>query len=89
MKKFAILILALICVNVVMAQSREGYSFGDGFVNPPRPTLWNNSTTQGESNIRNTNQSEAPITPATLLLLVLGGLVVGATVISNTKKGGA
>lgn len=87
MKKFAILILALICVNAVMAQPREGYSFGDGFL-PPKPTFLMDNTSQGESNIRNTNQSDAPIAPATLLLLGLGGAAVGATVIRNTKKGG-
>lgn len=85
MKKFAILILALICVNAVMAQ--EGYSFGDGF-KPPRPTLLNSNDTQGNTNIRNPNPNGAPIAPATLLLLGLGGAAVGAKVISNTKKGG-
>lgn len=74
MKKFAILILALICVNVVMAQ--------------PRPMLRNSNDTQGSTNIRNSNPNGAPIAPATLLLLGLGGAAVGAKVIRNTKKGG-
>lgn len=74
MKKFAILILALICVNAVMAQ--------------PRPMLRNTNDTQGNTNIRNPNPNGAPIAPATLLLLGLGGAAVGAKVIRNTKKGG-
>lgn len=74
MKKFAILILALICVNVVMAQ--------------PRPMLRNSNDTQGSTNIRNPNPNGAPIAPATLLLLGLGGATVGTMVIRNTKKGG-
>jgi len=40
MKKFAILILALICVNAVMAQPRA-------LSGPPRPTLLNSNDTQG------------------------------------------
>lgn len=79
MKKFAILILALICVNAVMAQPRA-------LSDPPRPMLLNSNDTQGTTNIRNPNG--APIAPATLLLLGLGGAAVGATVIRNTKKGG-
>lgn len=81
MKKFAILILALICVNAVMAQPRA-------LSDPPRPTLLNSNDTQGTTNIRNPNPNGAPIAPATLLLLGLGGAAVGATVIRNTKKGG-
>jgi hypothetical protein len=81
MKKFAILILALICVNVVMAQPRA-------LSGPPRPTLLNINDTQGNTNIRNSNPNGAPIAPATLLLLGLGGAAVGAKVIRNTKKGG-
>lgn len=74
MKKFAILILALICVNAVMAQ--------------PRPMLFSTNDTQGNTNIRNPNPNGAPIAPATLLLLGLGGAAVGAKVVRNTKKGG-
>lgn len=74
MKKFAILILAIICVNVVMAQ--------------PRPGLLGTNDTQGNTNIRNQNPNQAPIAPATLLLLGLGGAAVGTKVIRNTKKGG-
>lgn len=81
MKKFAILILALICVNAVMAQPRA-------LSGPPRPTLLNSNDTQGNTNIRNPNPNGAPIAPATLLLLGLGGAAVGAKVIRNTKKGG-
>lgn len=81
MKKFAILILALICVNVVMAQPRA-------LSDPPRPTLLKTNDTQGNTNIRNPNPNGAPIAPATLLLLGLGGAAVGAKVIHNTKKGG-
>lgn len=85
MKRIFVLIFALMCADAVMAQ--EGYSIGDGFI-PPKPTFLMNNTSQGESNIRNTNQSDAPIAPATLLLLGLGGASVGVTVIRNTKKGG-
>jgi hypothetical protein len=81
MQKFAILILALICVNAVMAQPRA-------LSGPPRPTLLGTNDTQGNTNIRNPNPNGAPIAPATLLLLGLGGAAVGAKVIRNTKKGG-
>lgn len=73
-KKFTVLILALMCANAVSAQ--------------PRPTLLNSNDTQGSTNIRNQNPNQAPIAPATLLLLGLGGATVGTKVISNTKKGG-
>ncbi len=55
---------------------------------PPRPRLLSTNDTQGNTNIRNPNPNGAPIAPATLLLLGLGGAAVGATVIRNTKKGG-
>lgn len=74
MKKFIVLILALMCANAVSAQ--------------PKPMLLNSSDTQGGTNVRNTNPNGAPIAPATLLLFGLGGAAVGATVIRNTKKGG-
>ena len=74
MKKFAILILTLMCANAVSAQ--------------PRPGLLGTNDTQDTTNIRNPNPNQAPIAPATLLLLGLGGAAVGVTVIRNTKNGG-
>ncbi|MEE0889586.1 MAG: hypothetical protein U0L57_05180 [Bacteroidales bacterium] len=77
MKKLICFICILFGMNVLLAQQ------------PPRPPEkprtgaigggYDNTRLRGE---------RAPITPATLLLLGLGGATVGATIIRNTKKGG-
>lgn len=77
MKKFAILILAIIGINALMAQPTP----------PRRPINFATNYGQSSSNVR--NPANAPITPATLLSLGLGGATVGTMVIRNTnKKGG-
>lgn len=92
MKKIAFLFLSVLCVNILVAQ-------GDS---PLPPTItsgkwWNgerNSLTSGQAHglgitSRSTPdnpQQRAPLAPATLLLLGLGGCAVGAKVYNNTRK---
>ncbi len=86
MKRFFVLILALMCADAVMAQF-ENYSIGQ---QPPTKDesfielLYNGNEgdAQRNSNVR------TPLAPATLLLLGLSGAAVGATIVRNTKKGG-
>lgn len=82
MKKVAIFLAAIALTTGVFAQ-----------FNPPTKDInWFGS---GDKDYANAEQAEegtgirrpkAPIAPATLLLLGLGGAVVGTRVIRNTKK---
>jgi hypothetical protein len=90
MKRFFVLIFALMCADAVMAQERE--RFGGWSIGGEPPTRdenfilsrYNNNAgdAQRDSNVR------GPLAPATLLLLGLSGAAVGATIVRNTKKGG-
>lgn len=94
MKKIAFLFLSVLCVNILVAQPGSGLT-------PPTITSgkwWNggdgSSLTSGQAHglgitSRSTPenpQSRAPLAPATLLLLGLGGAAVGAKVYRNTRK---
>ncbi len=93
MKKIALLFLSVLCVNILVAQSGPL---------PPTITSgkwWNGDGAAGEltggqaysrgyttRSLTNTPQTRAPLAPATLLLLGLGGAAVGTTVLKNTRK---
>ena len=85
MKKVLIAICALMCANAVMAQS--------GFNPPTKGINWfgegkeyvSEEDAQRRTGLRSTERN-APIAPATLLLLGLGGAVVGTKVVRNRKK---
>lgn len=84
MKKVLIAICALMCANAVMAQTpptKDFNWFGEG------KEYADEGEAQRRTGLRSTERN-APIAPATLLLLGLGGATVGATVIRNIKKGG-
>lgn len=87
MKKVLIAICALMCANAVMAQSdfnpptKEINWFGEG------KEYADEEDAQRRTGLRSSERN-APIAPATLLLLGLGGATVGAAVIRNSKKGG-
>ncbi|MEE0948092.1 MAG: hypothetical protein U0L53_05150 [Bacteroidales bacterium] len=72
MKKFLIATCAIMCANVLMAQPTPTGT-------PTSPA--NDPTGKGGDGIR-----RAPIAPATLLLLGLGGAAVGTMVYRNTKN---
>ena len=88
MKRFFVLIFALMCADAVMAQ--EGW-IGNRSIGGEPPTRdegfilsrYGNDpgAAQRDSNVRST-----PLAPATLLLLGLSGAAVGATIVRNTKK---
>jgi hypothetical protein len=86
MKRFFVLIIALMCADAVMAQGIENYSIGQP---PTKDGSFIQSLYNGDEGAaqRNTNV-RTPLAPATLLLLGLGGAAVGATIVRNTKKGG-
>jgi hypothetical protein len=88
MKRFFVLILALMCADAVMAQPRFGdYSIGQRLTRDEDFILSrygnDRDAAQSDSNVRST-----PLATATLLLLGLSGATVGATIVRNTKKGG-
>lgn len=70
-KVIFMLALSMFCVDI-MAQPRPGVAA-------------TNQATQGVHG-EGDNQTGAPVTPATLLLLGLGGAVTGTMVYRNTKK---
>ena len=89
MKRFFVLILALMCADAVMAQEGGIGNHSIGETYPPTRdegfilSRYNNAgDAQRGSNVR------GPLAPATLLLLGLSGAAVGATIVRNTKKGG-
>ena len=69
-KVIFMLALSMFCVDI-MAQPRPGITA-------------TNYTTQGVHGTQ--SQKGAPVTPATLLLLGLGGAAAGTMVYRNTKK---
>lgn len=83
MKKILLVVCALLCANMVMAE----------FTPPTKQINWFSQGQEGEAEantgIRRSSQVDEgnpPITPATLLLLGLGGAVVGGKVIRNRRK---
>ena len=72
MRKFLIATCAIMCANVLMAQP----------VPPSNPSNPNDNPFNAENN----GVHRAPIAPATLLLLGLGGAAVGTMVYRNTKN---
>ena len=85
MKKAAIFLAAIALTTGVFAQfnpnppTKDINWFGDkGYANAEEA--------EEGTGIRRTKSKPLPITPATLLLLGLGGAVVGTRVVRNTKK---
>jgi hypothetical protein len=72
MKKFLIATCVLMCANVLMAQ--------------PVPTGTPTSPAADQTGKGGDGLRRAPIAPATLLLLGLGGAAVGTMVYRNTKN---
>ncbi len=75
MKKTLLVACALLCANMVMAQppTKEFNWFAQG----------QEEEAEKDTGIRRT---KTPVTPATLLLLGLGGAVVGTKVVRNKRK---
>jgi hypothetical protein len=71
MRKFLIATCAIMCANVLMAQPMP----------PTPPTDDAEKWTKEDQGLR-----RAPVAPATLLLLGLGGAAVGTMVYRNTKN---
>lgn len=88
MKKIVLVALVLLSTNFSFAQFAKKDPNGIGlFSNPSSkngddPMSVNSGTPPTEHEVRST----PPLTPATLLLLGLGGCAVGATVYRNTRK---
>lgn len=76
-KKFLILICTFFCTSVVFAQTPPI---------PPRKPI--GGVTDGDNPYNNTRLrgERAPISPATLLLLGLGGATIGTRILINSKK---
>jgi hypothetical protein len=91
MKKIVLVALVLLSTNFSFAQFAKKDPNGIGlFSNPsskdsydPDPRSVNRSDNPLQ---QNEVRSTPPLTPATLLLLGLGGCAVGATVYRNTRK---
>ena len=85
MKKVLIAICALMCANAVMAQTdfnpptKEIKWFGEG------KDYADEGEAQRRTGLRSTERN-APIAPATLLLLGSVGATVGIKVLTNKKK---
>lgn len=93
MKKIAFLFLSVLCVNILVSQppptitsgkwwiGNDNYGNGDNLTGSDayRLGITTRSTPQN-------TQTRAPLAPATLLLLGLGGAAVGTTVLKNTRK---
>lgn len=85
MKKVLIAICALMCANAVMAQS--------GFNPPTKDINWfgegkeyvSEEDAQRRTGLRSSERN-APIAPATLLLLGSVGATIGIKVLTNKKK---
>lgn len=89
MKKIVLVALVLLSTNFSFAQFAKKDPNGIG--------LFSNPSSKDSHDPRNVNRSDnpsqqyevrstPPLTPATLLLLGLGGCAVGATVYRNTRK---
>lgn len=88
MKKIVLVALVLLSTNFSFAQFAKKDPNGIGlFSNPSSKDSYdsrsvNNDNPSAEHEVRST----PPLTPATMLLLGLGGCAVGATVYRNTRK---
>lgn len=80
MKKVAVFLAAIAVSVSVLADppTKEINWFGSG-------TEYSDDT-EAEENTGIRREKGAPLAPATLLLLGLGGATVGATVVRNTRK---
>lgn len=86
MKKVAIFLAAIALTTGVFAQVVPQTPikwFEDQHVDP---SLSGEALNKGAEEATGIRRSRAPFTPATLLLLGLGGAVVGTRVVRNTKK---
>jgi hypothetical protein len=94
MKKIAFLFLSVLCVNILVAQApptitsgkwwNGNDSYGGGISLSGGDAFQLGITTRSTPNPE--AERAAPIAPATLLLLGLGGAAVGTTVLKNTRK---
>lgn len=88
MKKVAIFLAAIALTTGVFAQVRPGQTPIEWFneqakPNGPHPEWNGQETAESTTGIR---RNRAPLAPATLLLLGLGGAVVGTKVVRNRRK---
>ena len=74
MKKIIFAISTILCANVLTAQT------------PLQPPMPSTNPTNEANPAGTTLRSTAPVVPATLLLLGLGGATVGTIVYRNSKK---
>lgn len=89
MKKIVLVALVLLSTNFSFAQFAKKDPNGIGLFSNP-----SSKDSHDPRNVNNGNRpsddkevrSSPPLTPATLLLLGLGGCAVGATVYRNTRK---
>ncbi|MEE1302240.1 MAG: hypothetical protein UHD64_05590 [Bacteroidales bacterium] len=87
MKKVAVFLAAIALTTGVFAQvtpNKTPIVWFEEQVQEPHPEWGNNQeTAESTTGIR---RNRAPLAPATLLLLGLGGAVVGTKVVRNRKK---
>ena len=93
MKKIVLVALALLSTNILLAFTQDGYStntnitIGSGWSYGKNYDQANSfRMLRGSETDNPTTEVNPPLTPATLLLLGLGGCAVGATVYRNTRK---
>jgi hypothetical protein len=89
MKKIVLVALVLLSTNFSFAQFAKKDPNGIGlFSNPSSKDSYDPRNVNRSDNPSQQNEvrSTPPLTPATLLLLGLGGCAVGATVYRNTRK---
>lgn len=88
MKKIVLVALALLSTNILLAFTQDDrITIGSGWSNNKEYNSDNyRRMLRGSETDNQTNEENPPLTPATLLLLGLGGCAVGATVYRNTRK---
>lgn len=91
MKKIVLVALALLSANFSFAQFQFEKKDPNGIGLFSNPSSKNNYDSRSVNNDNPPSadkevRSSPPLTPATLLLLGLGGCAVGATVYRNTRK---
>lgn len=88
MKKVAVFLAAIALTTGVFAQVTPGQTPITWFneVYQPDNYLSDEELSQRAEETTGIRRSRAPLAPATLLLLGLGGAVVGTRVVRNTKK---
>jgi hypothetical protein len=88
MKKVAIFLAAIALTTGVFAQVTPGQTPKEWFEAQVQyhPEWMNQETPETPESTTGIRRNRAPLAPATLLLLGLGGAVVGTRVIRNTKK---